>query len=58
MEAVDEDDDGFASCDEEEKGGVKEEEKTGDPIHDFYLGLKHVKSKEDRSKHPSSILNL
>jgi hypothetical protein len=50
MEPLEEDDDGFASCGEEEKGG-KEEEKTGDAIHDFYLGIKTVKNKEDRSKY-------
>lgn len=40
-----ENDDGFASCEEDD--GV--DKSTGDPIHDYYLQIKKVQSKEDKS---------
>jgi hypothetical protein len=44
--SIAENDDGFASCEEDD--GV--DKTTGDPIHDHYLQLKKIQSKEERSK--------
>jgi hypothetical protein len=57
MHDIVEDDDGFASCDEDEEKIIRHrkkskdivEEKTGDPIKDFYLSINDVKNKEDKS---------
>eukprot|EP00347_Sterkiella_histriomuscorum_P022171 403331430 len=49
--ALDHEQDGFESCGEEDDNipdDEKVEEKTGDPIKDFYLDIKSVKNKEDR----------
>ena len=40
-------DDGFASCEEDD--GT--DHSTGDPIHDYYLPVKKIQSKEEKSKH-------
>ena len=41
-----ESDDGFASCEEDD--GT--DHSTGDPIHDHYLPVKKILSKEEKSK--------
>lgn len=57
-----EDDDGFASCGEDDDETVKKtnedfkEDRTGDPIHDQYLFMKAITNKEERSKSITQIL--
>ena len=52
-----ENDDGFASCEEEDMEDLKTK-RTGDPLMDFNLDLKTVKEKEAIRKFISLILVL
>ena len=54
---VAENDDGFASCDEEDENGVKRKsskgrKKTGDPFKDYELELAEVENQEAIGKLP------